>query len=224
MAKPTQPQKLRTEKTHDGVAPISMSYADRIAVIEAVKAEQARIDAYNEDVVNGPVDARFEQVTFSNDTIVLKLCKENLIKDWMTLTTHITSVDENGKEVEREVDIEQPIFGFSQIDGRSNTAEKDVYVDSPLPYTMIGKVCGISQSTKEYFKTQGVDINPGDLVMVDECILKDRRFYFSGQDAKKDHIFNQRQYTLKHHEGYFRLNRYDILYVIKDKELFKQHI
>jgi len=181
-------------------------YEEGMVYLEKVKALQAGLDEYNKNLVN--IDPRFNDLILNGRTLIVRFKHEDFIKYW---TKELKYVDE---DVQQEIEI--PIIGYSKIDGRRSTSDKETYVDNPLPYLFEGVVCAFSKEAADMIeKSSGHRLQVGDRVNMCEFTLKDRRFYLDKAKAQQDHIATQTETRLSNFEGYFKVDAWDIESIVK---------
>lgn len=186
--------------------------------LRALYAEQHSINDYNTATYNymNNKDPFFDTLTLVNDKVIVKLFKENIIKSWIVRAFK----DENGEEQRVNVPAET---GYAQIDGRQYSNQQETYVDTPLPYIMKGMVVAISDYSKNELAKQNITLNVGDIVHIDDIIIKDRRYYTDKQIAKLDYVRNQVTHNLSNHKGYFLLSYMDIEAIEVEQEINEEN-
>ena len=158
------------------------------------KARQQEIDNYNFDECFAE-DEFFDTIELEGEQIIIKLFKENYIKE-------INSIGD------------QVVFDcwISQVDGRMNQAQSAKWVDNPLPYVNMGVVVAMSPLAiaKEYEKAEKINslaggkvtytpLTVGTVVHTRHMNYADVRFYKDKQ--QRDFIKNPQEYRIRHWEG-----------------------
>ena len=181
---------------------------------ETIRTEkrQEEIDYYNISEVN-QIDSYFNNISLVDDSIIVRLHKENYIKEISLLPNGSVIYD----------------AWISQVDGRMNKAEREKWVDNPLPYVYSGVIVSISQlakmsyikkmeslpdELKKDFKVPEV----GDIVNLEHFMIADRRFYLNKQ--ARDFIKNPQEYRIVHFDGYVKIHSSLIESVVTNKEDF----
>lgn len=160
-------------------------------------AVQSEIDRYNKSLIEEEIDSFFKDVKLANDYILFRPFKENFIKEYIEETKTASSI------------------GFRRIDNRKRTTDQEDYVYTPFKYINAGVIISASNKFLEDY-----DINIGDILYTKQIRWKDFRFYIDRQDALRDYIHSQDNWTLAFFEGYFLITPYDIELSIS-KETFK---
>jgi hypothetical protein len=95
---------------------------------ETIRTEkrQLEIDNYNFEEVN-LVDDYFKGISFVDSALIVRLHKENYIKE--------VNIMPNGNVIYDA--------WISQVDGRMNKADREKWVDNPLPYVFSGVIVAI---------------------------------------------------------------------------------
>jgi hypothetical protein len=185
---------------------------------ETIRTEkrQLEIDNYNFEKVN-LVDDYFKGISFVDSALIVRLHKENYIKEVSIMPNGVVIYD----------------AWISQVDGRMNKAEREKWVDNPLPYVFSGVIVAISplaqmeyvkkketlsDELKDSFKVPEV----GDIVNLDHFMVADRRYYPNKQ--ARDFIKNPEEYRIVHFDGYVKIHPSLIEGIVVDKNDFYNNI
>jgi hypothetical protein len=185
---------------------------------ETIRTEkrQLEIDNYNFEEVN-VVDDYFKGISFVDSALIVRLHKENYIKEVSVMPNGVVIYD----------------AWISQVDGRMNKAEREKWVDNPLPYVFSGVIVAISplaqmeyvkkketlsDELKDSFKVPEV----GDIVNLDHFMVADRRYYPNKQ--ARDFIKNPEEYRIVHFDGYVKIHPSLIEGIVVDKNDFYNNI
>lgn len=185
---------------------------------ETIRTEkrQLEIDNYNFEEVN-LVDDYFKGISFVDSALIVRLHKENYIKEVSVMPNGVVIYD----------------AWISQVDGRMNKAEREKWVDNPLPYVFSGVIVAISplaqmeyvkkketlsDELKDSFKVPEV----GDIVNLDHFMVADRRYYPNKQ--ARDFIKNPEEYRIVHFDGYVKIHPSLIEGIVVDKNDFYNNI
>jgi hypothetical protein len=185
---------------------------------ETIRTEkrQLEIDNYNFEEVN-LVDDYFKGISFVDSALIVRLHKENYIKEVSIMPNGVVIYD----------------AWISQVDGRMNKAEREKWVDNPLPYVFSGVIVAISplaqmeyvkkketlsDELKDSFKVPEV----GDIVNLDHFMVADRRYYPNKQ--ARDFIKNPEEYRIVHFDGYVKIHPSLIEGIVVDKNDFYNNI
>ena len=185
---------------------------------ETIRTEkrQLEIDNYNFEEVN-VVDDYFKGISFVDSALIVRLHKENYIKEVSIMPNGVVIYD----------------AWISQVDGRMNKAEREKWVDNPLPYVFSGVIVAISplaqmeyvkkketlsDELKDSFKVPEV----GDIVNLDHFMVADRRYYPNKQ--ARDFIKNPEEYRIVHFDGYVKIHPSLIEGIVVDKNDFYNNI
>ena len=185
---------------------------------ETIRTEkrQLEIDNYNFEEVN-LVDDYFKGISFVDSALIVRLHKENYIKEVSIMPNGVVIYD----------------AWISQVDGRMNKAEREKWVDNPLPYVFSGVIVAISplaqmeyvkkketlsDELKDSFKVPKV----GDIVNLDHFMVADRRYYPNKQ--ARDFIKNPEEYRIVHFDGYVKIHPSLIEGIVVDKNDFYNNI
>lgn len=185
---------------------------------ETIRTEkrQLEIDNYNFEEVN-VVDDYFKGISFVDSALIVRLHKENYIKEVSVMPNGVVIYD----------------AWISQVDGRMNKAEREKWVDNPLPYVFSGVIVAISplaqmeyvkkketlsDELKDSFKIPEV----GDIVNLDHFMVADRRYYPNKQ--ARDFIKNPEEYRIVHFDGYVKIHPSLIEGIVVDKNDFYNNI
>ena len=185
---------------------------------ELVKTEnkQHDIDDYNFQEIN-IIDDYFKGISFVDSALIVRLHKENYIKQVDVLPNGTVLYD----------------AWVSQVDGRMNKADREKWVDNPLPYVFSGVIVAISplaqleyvkkkESLPEELKDQFKIPEVGDIVHLDHFMIADRRFYPNKQ--ARDFIKNPEEYRIVHFDGYVKIHPSLIEGIVTDKEDFYRNL
>lgn len=180
-----------------------------------IEERQEEIDRYNFETC-AIIDPHFDDIQFSNDDIIIRLHKENYVK-----------------EVE-EVSGRNPIYDawISQVDGRMHKADREKWIDNPFPYAYSGVIVHMSPLAKAFFKKKKKSIEEvdkniakqfkvpevGDIATLNHFRFADFRYYANKQ--KMDFVKNPNEYRIVHWEGYVKLHPGLIETVYKNKKAF----
>jgi hypothetical protein len=185
---------------------------------ETIRTEkrQLEIDNYNFEEVN-LVDDYFKGISFVDSALIVRLHKENYIKEVSIMPNGVVIYD----------------AWISQVDGRMNKAEREKWVDNPLPYVFSGVIVAISplaqmeyvkkketlsDELKDSFKVPEV----GNIVNLDHFMVADRRYYPNKQ--ARDFIKNPEEYRIVHFDGYVKIHPSLIEGIVVDKNDFYNNI
>lgn len=185
---------------------------------ETIRTErrQSEIDQYNFEEIN-IIDEYFNGVSLVDSALIVRLHKENYIKEVSIMPNGVVMYD----------------AWISQVDGRMNKADREKWVDNPLPYVFSGVIAAISptaqlgyiktkeslpEELKESYKVPEV----GDVVHLDHFMVADRRFYPNKQ--ARDFIKNPEEYRIVHFDGYVKIHPSLIEAVVTDKNDFYNNI
>jgi hypothetical protein len=185
---------------------------------ETVRIEnrQLEIDRYNFEEVND-IDSYFSGVSFVDSAIIVRLHKENYIKEVNIMPNGTVMYD----------------AWISQVDGRMNKADREKWVDNPLPYVFSGVIAAISpiakleyvkkkealpEELKDSFKVPEV----GDIINLEHFMVADRRFYTNKQ--ARDFIKNPEEYRIVHFDGYVKIHPSLVENVVVDKVDFYRNM
>ena len=185
---------------------------------ETIRTEkrQLEIDNYNFEEVN-VVDDYFKGISFVDSALIVRLHKENYIKEVSIMPNGVVIYD----------------AWISQVDGRMNKAEREKWVDNPLPYVFSGVIVAISplaqmeyvkkketlsDELKDSFKVPEV----GNIVNLDHFMVADRRYYPNKQ--ARDFIKNPEEYRIVHFDGYVKIHPSLIEGIVVDKNDFYNNI
>jgi len=187
-----------------------MSEQTANSMIKKMEAKQEAIDEYNKNC--GIIDAAFSNLQLVGKSLIVKLHKENYIKN---VTYYADGT---------------PLYDswISQVDGRMHPTEQPKWIDNPLPYVFTGVVVAISPQAELGFeeevndlRKQGVKakaIQVGDIVTLEHFMFADKRFYMDKQ--KRDFIKNPHEFRITNWEGYVKIHPTMIEAVVMDKEKF----
>jgi hypothetical protein len=181
-----------------------------------VEEDQEKIDHYNFIEVN-EVDSYFNSITFVDSAMIVRLHKENFIKQIDVMPNGMVSYD----------------AWISQVDGRMNKADREKWVDNPLPYVFSGVIVAISPLAQlDYVKKKeslpeelrnGFKVpEVGDIVNLEHFMIADRRFYLNKQ--ARDFIKNPEEYRIVHFEGYVKVHPTLIESLVIDKNEFYREL
>lgn len=177
-----------------------------------VESKQEEIDKYNFETCQ-EIDPRFKDFVLMGDEIIVRLHKENYIKD-------ISMIDSEGN----------PVYDTwqHQVDARQHKTDKADWQDSPLPYVYSGVIVSLSPTAQAYFSKQKKLIEEsnknaakaykipqvGDTVALRHFMFADYRFYFNSQQV--DYLINPKEYRVVYWEGYVKLHPTLVERVYKD--------
>ena len=218
MGKTNKPVRAKLHQSSKSMSLSDMKDLER-DVLDKVSEETLRTEKKQEDIDNynfnevNVIDSYFEGIKLIDNTIIVRLHKENYIKEVSIMPN--TSVIYDAY--------------ISQVDGRMNKAERENWVDNPLPYVYSGVIVAISplaiaefQKKKESlpYELQGEFHIPavGDLVNLDHFMIADRRFYQNKQ--ARDFIKNPKEYRIVHFDGYVKIHSSIIESIVHDKDDF----
>ena len=180
----------------------------RDELIKAIKAEQAAIDKYNNEITD--IDPFFKTLQLHGDYIVIRLKRENLIK----------SIDESNPD---NVHIDAWV---RQLDARERPTDAEKWIPTPFPFIEEGVICAISPKIQmEYLKISSelqkianahkpVRVpSVGDKIYIRVRTVdwfKEKRYYIDKQKQCEDFVKNQREIRLNNFEGYFLIETHDL--------------
>ena len=202
-------------KLHSADKAVSIADYDSLTSADNSKrlkeeSRQDEIDKYNfNEIFN--IDNHFKGIQLTGKSIIVRLFKENYIKD-------VTVLEDN------------VLYDawLSQVDGRMNKTESPKWVDNPLPYIWSGVVVAMSPNVLadlvdehnkvKFYDTTHKVLQVGDIVQLSPFMIADVRYYTNQQH--RDFIKNPNEYRIEHFEGYVKLHPTQIDTVIKNKEAF----
>jgi hypothetical protein len=181
-----------------------------------IEKKQQEIDYYNFTLIN-EIDPYFKGISLTDESIIVRLHKENYIKE--------ISIMPNG-------DVVYDAW-TSQVDGRTSKTQKQKWVDNPLPYVFSGVIVAISPLTQAKFIEKRDSLpeelrdefkipQVGDTIMLDHFMIQDRRFYQNKQ--ARDFIRNPEEYRIIHFEGYVKIHPSLIESVVVDMQDFNNNM
>jgi hypothetical protein len=181
-----------------------------------VENKQLEIDNYNYQEIN-IIDDYFKGISLIDSALIIRLHKENYIKQVDILPNGTVLYD----------------AWISQVDGRMTKADREKWVDNPLPYVFSGVIVAISpiaqleyikkkEALPEELRDQFKIPEVGDIVNLDHFMVADRRFYLNKQ--ARDFIKNPEEYRIIHFEGYVKIHPSLIENIVIDKEDFYRNL
>jgi hypothetical protein len=180
------------------------------ARLAEMKAIQKGIERYNDyDIYK--IDPFFRDVQVYDDFLIVRLEKENFIKE----------LDESNPD---NIIIDAYI---RQIDARVSTASQPEWVPTPFPYVERGVVVAVSPLLQQKYlelkskmsltdpeKAEKIHVlEPGDVIQIranHSQWYKDHRYYIDKQSQAKDFVRNQTELRLSEFQNYFRLTDFEI--------------
>lgn len=193
---------------------VNLSHNDRELFTDADKREelkkemnnesiviQNKIDEYNfKEIFN--INKFFEGLQLNGNDVIVRLFKENYIKD----------VIETGGLT--------PTFecNFTQVNVAKEMSGQQRWQDNPFPYITMGVIVCISKTLqskqlniKKELNENGIEYRPykvGDIVMLDTQAIREPlryMFYIDRNDKYRDYFKNAEEWSVQQYEGYIRI-------------------